>query len=173
MFTVSATKLLNEAGKAPLHPDELWRAMEHHIRTGDQRFVPPGHAFETISDGEGEVLRWAILSDATQQIRIPQRVSLHAGRAMLMSTTEGPLNIRIMTIEADAAGQYCLRLVHSAIARGADHGSPEEQDVARTRQKSVEESAARFVEVARAMSVSGELARHIGEQDASLAREGY
>lgn len=157
MFTVSATKMLNEAGRAELTPGALWRAMVHHVRTGDQRFVPPGHMFELVSDDGREIFRRAILGEAARSVGFIQRVSLHAERAMLMSTVDGPLNIRIMTIEADDAGAYYLHLMHTASVRGAAHGSAQEREIAQVRRQSVEESVARFVEAARTMVAGGEL----------------
>ncbi len=151
MFTVSATAPLSEDGKSALTPDQLWDAMEHHIRTGDPRFVPPGHEYEMVSDEEDEVVRRAILSNGEQRIVMLQRVSMHAKRAMLMSTLSGPLNVRMQIIETDEHGNFILRIVHMGSVVGAQHNSAEEQALAVVRQKSLEVSAAKFVDTARLM----------------------
>lgn len=159
MFTVSAEVPINDGSDPHLTPEDVWNGIEHHVRTSDLRFVPPGHFFEVIEQGENMVRRRVTLKGDGVSFDAVQYVSFHGRRVAAMSTEGGHPNIRVLSIEADASGEYRLRITTTGVKPGAAHASPEEVALAQVREAAARQSAVRHIEVIRRLVRQGELPR--------------
>ncbi len=156
MYTISVAVPINDGSEPVLTPDQIWRGLEHHVRTSDLRFVPPGHGFEVIEETPDGVVRRALLYPEGRTLEFVQRVTFHVQRAMVMSTTE-PFSLRIWNIEVDDVVDYVLRLTISGQKPGVAHGSPEERGEASVRHEAAIAAAYRHVDLIRQLVRDGEL----------------
>ena len=156
MFTVSVVAPINEGSEPVLTPDQVWSGLEHHVRASDLRFVPPGHDFKVIESDAYGVIRRAILSGGGQSREALQRVTFHNKRVMVMSTLE-PFTLRIVSLEVNDEGNYCLRLTISAEKAGAPHAGPEEREAAGRQRCAALAAARRWIDVTRQLVKDGEL----------------
>lgn len=156
MFTLSANVPLNSGADPILTPDHVWNVLEHHARTGDLRFVGPGHRFEVLESDANGVLRRVFISRDGKTDEHLQRLTFHGRRVLVSSNLDGPLSVRIASIEADEAGAYWLRMTNTAEQSGVPHGSAEERALAARVDGFAQAAAQRWISVIRELVAYGE-----------------
>ena len=155
MFTTTATAPFDGSDGRSLTPDQVWRGLQIRARNGDERFAPPGHRFEVISDDGETVMRTAHLADGTVEV---QRITSHGSRVQVFEFVEGPQkSVILCSIETDADARFVLRLTFLTSFPGLEHGSAEEAAFAAKRRPLMTGQPAHVLQVIRSLVDEGVL----------------
>ena len=152
MFTTTASAKLDD-GRRPLAPDQAWRGLQIRARNGDDRFVPPGHRFEIVSDDGDGLLRKVYLADGDEEM---QRITFHGERLVVFDFVEGPQRGLILCLlETDEDGGHWLRMTFLTDLTQVEHNSDEEVEFAAARRPFLLGEPARVLEVIRQLVDEG------------------
>ena len=156
MFTTTATAPFDgRDGRVPLTPEQVWLGLQIRARNGDERFAPPGHTFEIVSDDGETVMRKAFLADGGVEL---QRITSHGSRVQVFEFVEGPQqSVILCCIETDADAQFVLRLTFLTTFPGLEHGSAEEAAFAAKRRPLMTGQPAHVLDVIRHLVDEGVL----------------